>query len=109
MVHEVVASEPVKIESFSHAQEQSILFSMLSVDIRSLIHEEALSDPGRLLHIVPYRGKQKRKVMGHWHCTDKDSEFPLWQHSCFGTFAMNHAQIAMLCPGCWHVAGCESR
>lgn len=101
VIHETIAPDPkpepepvpIKIETFSYAQEQSILFSMLSTELRLLIHEEALSDPMRMLHIVPYRGKRRQQVMGHWHCTDQDSKFPLWQHSCFGTYLKDNNRM----------------
>jgi hypothetical protein len=54
-----------------HAQRQCVLFNVISSEIRLLIFEAALSDPVRLLHVVPYRGKQRRKTMGHWRCVDK--------------------------------------
>ncbi|KAH7413562.1 hypothetical protein DE146DRAFT_239 [Phaeosphaeria sp. MPI-PUGE-AT-0046c] len=95
---DVTTSEPRDVVSSPHAQDQSILFRLLSADIRMLIHEEALSDMGHLLHIVPYVGKRKRKVMGHWHCTDQKSEFPLWQHSCFGLWLEDDTRHRRLEP-----------
>jgi hypothetical protein len=71
----------------AHAQLQCILFRMISSEVRLLIYEAALSDPGRLLHIVPYRGKKRRQGVGHWRCEDTESPLPTWQHSCFGVWA----------------------
>jgi hypothetical protein len=71
----------------SYSQLQCVLFKMVSSEVRLLIYEAVLSDPGRLLHIVPYRGKERRQGVGHWRCEDTESPLPTWQHSCFGTWA----------------------
>jgi hypothetical protein len=68
----------------AHDQRQCVLFNALSSEIRLLVYEAALSDPVRLLHVVPYRGEQKRQAMGHWRCVDEESPYPTWQHTCFG-------------------------
>ncbi|KAF2023187.1 hypothetical protein EK21DRAFT_81445 [Setomelanomma holmii] len=39
----------------AHLQNHCAIFGQLSADLRLLIHEAVLSDPDRLLHIVPYR------------------------------------------------------
>jgi hypothetical protein len=71
----------------AHAQRQCTLFNVLSADVRLLIYEAVLSDPFRLLHVVSYRGVEKRKGLGHWRCCDEESPFPTWQHACFGIWA----------------------
>jgi hypothetical protein len=68
----------------ANAQRQCTLFNVLSADVRMLIYEAVLSDPGRLLHVTFYNGAQKRKGMGHWRCVDEESPYPTWQHKCFG-------------------------
>jgi hypothetical protein len=67
----------------AESQSPSSLLSLVSNNVRLLIYEATLTDSGRLLHIVSYRGKQRQKGIGHWHCEDKESPFPIWQHSCF--------------------------
>jgi hypothetical protein len=85
-INEELPPEPYRMYGPALVQTQSILFSVLSEDVRLLIYEAALSDPAQLLHIVSYRGKEKRRTMGHWHCVDAQSPFPTWQHSCHGIY-----------------------
>jgi hypothetical protein len=84
---ESVGSPPPYVMSGPiHTQRKCLLFQLLSADVRLLIHEAILTTPGRLLHIVPYRGTNKKRGMGHWHCVDELSPYPTWQHRCFGSW-----------------------
>jgi hypothetical protein len=80
-------------------QEQSLLFSNLSLDTRLLIYEAAFSID-RLLHIVWNHGiclgtignrRRGQRIYGlggmdYWHCIEPDSPFPTWQHVCYGVY-----------------------
>lgn len=87
--------EPYRMAGPAHGQEQSLLFSLLSLDIRLLIYEVVFST-NQLLHITPWRGSTQpdRIQLGHWHCVDAQSPFPTWQHTCYGIYieegAYNH-------------------
>lgn len=45
------------------------LFRILPVEIQFIIHEAVLADSTRLLHLISYRGSERKKHMGHWHCS----------------------------------------
>ncbi|KAF2877038.1 hypothetical protein BDV95DRAFT_137646 [Massariosphaeria phaeospora] len=65
-------------------QLQSPLYGKLSAELRLLIYGLALGDPTRLLHICKNTWRRHRRVpVAHYRCTDTDSPFPTWQHTCF--------------------------
>lgn len=79
-----LSAQPVCLAGAVHTQDQSALFDRLSAELRLLVYEAALSEPGRLLHLVQYKGPEGRSRIGHRHCRDADSLLPTWQHACFG-------------------------
>jgi hypothetical protein len=69
-------------------QQKSLLFTKLSAELRILIYQAALGDPHRFLHICEST-KQKRQSVSHYHCTDIESPYPTWQHSCYSDIPAN--------------------
>lgn len=62
-------------------QSQSPLFSRLTPELRRLIYVLAIGDVYRFTHIYPDPDNPAR--LTHSRCTDMDSPYPTWQHTCF--------------------------
>jgi hypothetical protein len=81
------SQEPYIMTGSALDQTQSAMLRVVPKDVRLMIHELVLSDPTRFLHIVSYRGTKCKAHMGNWRCDDEASQFPTWQHRCFGEWA----------------------
>jgi hypothetical protein len=75
----------------TNAQSTCPLYGKLSAELRILIYQAVLTDPGRLLHVCINRiiqEKRKKKdivrAVAHRFCTEMDSPYPKWQHLCYG-------------------------
>ncbi|KAH7071449.1 hypothetical protein BKA63DRAFT_419611 [Paraphoma chrysanthemicola] len=55
-----VRPQPYCMVEPAHNQSQCAIFTRLSAELRLLIHEAVLTQSSQLLHIVAYRGKEKR-------------------------------------------------
>lgn len=57
------------------------------LELRLAIYEAVLSDPTRLMHIVPFTDGSNR--IGRRKCLVPESEQPTMQHKCFGRWLVN--------------------
>ncbi|KAF2653175.1 hypothetical protein K491DRAFT_680773 [Lophiostoma macrostomum CBS 122681] len=68
-------------------QHGSPLFGTLSAELRIMIYRAVLTDASRFLHICLNRrdGVRRRvRSVAHYWCVDMESQFPKWQHTCYG-------------------------
>ncbi|KAH7071448.1 hypothetical protein BKA63DRAFT_73044 [Paraphoma chrysanthemicola] len=89
----IQSRQPISIElsniaDRAHQQPQSRLFELLPTELRLLIYEAALTEPGLVSHMLAHRDKRwntENLNWGHWHCDRSGSSLLRWQQPCFGT------------------------